>query len=74
MNTGVFAAGSRPPCMGLSDKKIIRIILLLIVVWIALNVAGELIDFVGDLLNLATNSVIAGVLVILLILWYLDYI
>lgn len=60
--------------MGLSDMKLIRIILLLIVVWIALNIAGELVDFIGQILNLATNSVIAGVLVILLILWYLDYI
>lgn len=59
--------------MGLSDRKLIRIILLLIVVWIALNVADELVSFVGDILNLATNSAIAGVLLILLILWYLDY-
>ena len=60
--------------MGLSDRKLIRIILLLVAVWIALNIAGEVVDVVGQMVNLATNSVIAGLVIILLILWYLDYI
>ncbi len=53
--------------MGLSDKTIIRVILLLVAVWLALQI-------LGDVLDLITNSVIAAALVLLLILWYLDYI
>ncbi|MFP4632595.1 MAG: hypothetical protein ACLFMT_04055 [Halobacteriales archaeon] len=60
--------------MGMSDKTLVRLVLILIVVWIAINIAGELVDVFGQVVNLATNSVIGGLLVILLILWYLDYI
>ena len=46
---------------------LVRIILIIIVIWLALN-------FLGDFLNIIANSFILAIIVILLILWYLDVI
>ena len=43
-----------------------RLVLILVAVWLALNVLGEVLD-------LLANSVIAAGVALLLILWYLDY-
>ena len=43
-----------------------RLVLILVAVWLALNVLGEVLD-------LLANSIIAAGVAILLILWYLDY-
>ncbi|MFP4188461.1 MAG: hypothetical protein ACLFR5_03525 [Halobacteriales archaeon] len=53
--------------MSLNDSTLIRLVLILVVIWLALNVLGEV-------LNLLANSVIAAGVALLLILWYLDYI
>ncbi|MDZ7689149.1 MAG: hypothetical protein U5J64_10645 [Halobacteriales archaeon] len=53
--------------MSLGDSTIIRIILIIVVIWLALNV-------LGDFLDLIANSLIVAVIVIVLILWYLDII
>lgn len=56
-----------PLVMSLGDSTIIRIILIIVVIWLALNV-------LGDFLDLIANSLIVAVIVIVLILWYLDII
>jgi len=48
-------------------SMLVRIILIIVVIWLALNV-------LGDFLNLIANSFIAAIIVIVLILWYLDVI
>lgn len=53
--------------MSLGDSTLIRIILIIVVIWLALNV-------LGDFLNLIANSFVVAVVVIVLILWYLDVI
>lgn len=53
--------------MSLDDSTLVRLILILVAIWLALNVLGEV-------LNLLANSAIAAVVVVVLILWYLDYI
>ena len=50
-----------------SDSTLIGIILIIIVIWLALNV-------LGDFLNLIGNSFVVAIVVIALILWYLDVI
>lgn len=50
-----------------SDSTLIRIILIIVVIWLALNV-------LGDFLNLIANSFVVAIIVIVLILWYLDVI
>jgi len=44
----------------------VRVILILVAVWLVINIAG-------DLLDLLANSLIAAVVALVLILWYLDY-
>lgn len=52
--------------MSLDDSTLVRVILILVAVWLVINIAG-------DLLDLLANSLIAAVVALLLILWYLDY-
>lgn len=52
--------------MSLDDSTLVRLILILVAVWLALNVLGEVLD-------LLANSVIAAGVALLLIIWYLDY-
>jgi len=50
-----------------NNSTLISIILIIVVIWLALN-------FFGEFLNLISNSVIVAILVVVLILWYLDII
>lgn len=49
------------------DRTLIGIILIIVVIWLALNI-------LGDFLNLIGNSFIVAIVVIALILWYFDVI
>lgn len=50
-----------------SNNTLISIILIIVIIWLALN-------FLGDFLNLIGNSFIVAIIVIIVILWYLDVI
>jgi len=50
-----------------NNSTLISIILIIVVIWLAVNV-------LGDVLNLLANSVVAAAVALVLILWYLDYI
>jgi len=60
--------------VSLDDSTLVRLILILVVVWLALNVLGEVLDLLGGFLSVVLNSLAASLVVIVLILWYLDYI
>lgn len=60
--------------MSLDDSTLVRVILILVAVWLALNVIDEIIGLVGDFLGFVANSFILSVIVLVLILWYLDII
>lgn len=60
--------------MSLEDSTLVRLILILVVVWLALNVLDEVLNLLGGFLSLVANSFVASLVVIVLILWYLDYI
>jgi len=53
--------------MSLDDRTLVRVILVLVAIWLAVNV-------LGDVLNLLANSVVAAAVALVLILWYLNYI
>lgn len=53
--------------MSLKNSTLVRVVLILVAIWLFLNI-------VSDLLDLLANSFIAAVIVLVLILWYLDYI
>ncbi len=53
--------------MSLDDSTLIRLILVLVAIWLVINIAG-------DVLDLLANSLIAALVALVLILWYLDYI
>lgn len=54
--------------MSLNDSTLIRLVLILVVIWLALTVFGQVLSILESL------PVLLVVVVILLILWYLDYI
>jgi hypothetical protein len=60
--------------MSLDDSTLFRLILILVAVWLALNILDEVLDILGGFLSLVANSFVASLVVLVLILWYLDYI
>jgi hypothetical protein len=60
--------------VSLDDSALVRIVLILVAVWLALNVLDELLDILGGFLALVANSLAASLVAVVLILWYLDYI
>jgi len=63
MDKPFYETVRRPPM----SSTLIRIILIIVVIWLALNV-------LGDFLNLIANSFVVAIVVIALILWYLEVI
>ncbi|WP_435196185.1 DUF7554 family protein [Natronomonas sp. EA1] len=58
-----------PDARGKMDAEgLLRIILILVVVWIALQIVGEIIDLVFG----PFSSIIGLVIIVLIVLWLLD--
>jgi hypothetical protein len=56
----------------LDTDDLLKLILLLVLIWVVLEVLTEVLNLVGGVLFLAPN-IIGLVIVVLIVLWLLDY-
>jgi hypothetical protein len=61
---------SPPSRGGLDVEDLLKLVLVLVVVYLALNVLFEIIDFAFG----ALSNVVGLVVIVLIVAWYLDYI
>ena len=56
----------------IDSETLVKVILLLVVVWLVLSVATDVLDFLGAAVGLFPN-IIGLVIVVVIVLWLLDY-